>query len=138
MMNFSILISVYRNDKAEDFRIALQSITTEQTVKPIEVVLVVDGPVSDEINHVISEAVSVNSKLYKVIRFEQNQGLGIALQKGIEAASNDIVMRMDSDDIAVPDRFEIQYHFMIEHPNVVVCGGQIAEFIDRVDRKSVV
>ena len=133
MNDFSACMSVYKNDKAEDFRIALQSITTKQTVKPSEVVLVIDGPVSDGINRVISDAESISPSLFKVIRFEQNQGLGIALQKGMEAASNEIVMRMDSDDIAVPDRFEKQLRFMEEYPNVAVCGGQIAEFIDRVD-----
>lgn len=133
MKNFSVLLSVYKNDKAEDFRIALQSITTKQTVKPSEVVLVIDGPVTDEINMIISEAASATPELYKIIRFEQNQGLGIALQKGMEVASNDIVMRMDSDDIAVPDRFEKQYRFMMDHPKVAVCGGQIDEFIDTID-----
>lgn len=133
MKNFSVLLSVYKNDKAEDFRIALESITTKQTVKPSEVVLVIDGPVTDEINKVISEVASAAPEWYKIIRFEQNQGLGVALQKGMEAASNDIVMRMDSDDIAVPDRFEKQFQFMESHPNVAACGGQIAEFIDDVD-----
>ena len=133
MKNFSVLLSVYKNDKAEDFRIALQSITTKQTVKPSEVVLVIDGPVTDEINKVISEAASAAPEWYKIIRFEQNQGLGVALQKGMEAASNDIVMRMDSDDIAVPDRFEKQFQFMESHPNVAVCGGQIDEFIDDIN-----
>ena len=108
VMNFSVLLSVYKNDKAEDFRIALQSITTKQTVKPSEVVLVIDGPVSDGINRVISDAETANPGLFKIIRFEQNQGLGIALRKGMETASNEIVMRMDSDDVAVPDRFEKQ------------------------------
>lgn len=132
-MNFSVLISVYKNDKAEDFHIALESITTRQTLKPSEVVLVVDGPVPEATNNVISNAEIACPRLYKIIRFEHNQGLGIALQKGLEVASNDIVMRMDSDDIAVPDRFEIQLRYMQEHPNVAVCGGQIAEFIDSTD-----
>ena len=130
---FSVLISVYKNDKAADFRIALESITTKQTFKPSEVVLVVDGPVSDETNQVIENAAIECPGLYKVIKFENNQGLGIALQKGVECATNEIVMRMDSDDIAVPDRFEKQYSFMVQHPNVAVCGGQIDEFIDNVN-----
>lgn len=130
---FSVLISVYKNDKPEDFKTALSSVTTMQTLKPSEVVLVVDGPVPDGVNKVISDAETANPGLFHVVRFEQNQGLGIALQKGMEAASNDIVMRMDSDDIAVPDRFEKQLTFMVEHPEVAVCGGQIAEFIDSVD-----
>lgn len=132
-MCFSVLISVYINDKAEDFRTALESITTKQTVRPTEVILVTDGPISDDINQVIADAEKKYPELYKVVRFEKNLGLGIALQKGLEAASNDIVMRMDSDDIAVPDRFEKQYKFMVEHPNVVVCGGQIDEFVDDVN-----
>lgn len=132
-MSFSVLISVYKNDKAEDFRTALDSITTQQTLKPTEIVLVSDGPVTDDINQVMADAEKQYPGLYKVVRFEKNQGLGIALQKGLEATSNDIVMRMDSDDIAVPDRFEKQYHFMVEHPNVAVCGGQIDEFIDDVN-----
>lgn len=133
MKNFSVLMSVYKNDKAEDFRIALDSISTKQTVKPSEVVLVVDGPVSEEIDMVISGVEAAHPGLCKIIRFEQNKGLGVALQKGLEAASNEIVMRMDSDDIAVPDRFEKQLAFMVGHPEVAVCGGQIAEFIDDVD-----
>lgn len=133
IMNFSVLLSVYKNDKPEEFRTALDSVTGCQTLKPSEVVLVVDGPVSEEINNVISETDACNPGLYRIIRFDQNQGLGIALQKGLEAASNDIVMRMDSDDIAFPDRFEKQLRFMKEYPNVVVCGGQIKEFVDKVD-----
>ena len=135
-MSFSVLISVYKNDKAEDFRTALESITIRQTITPKEIILVVDGPVTDSINRVISEETTSLPGMFNIIRFEQNKGLGIALQKGMEAATNDLVMRMDSDDIAVPDRFEKQYQFMIEHPDVAVCGGQIAEFID--DEKNVV
>lgn len=133
MTQFSLLISVYKNDNVADFRTALESVTTNQTLKPTEVVLVIDGPVPDNTNKVISEAEAANPGLYKIVRFEQNKGLGIALQKGLEAASNDIVMRMDSDDIAVPDRFEKQYRFMVEHPHVAVCGGQIDEFIDDIN-----
>lgn len=132
-MNFSVLISVYKNDRADDFRTALNSITTNQTLKPTEIVLVLDGPVPDDTNRVIAEAEEESPGLFKVIQFEKNQGLGVALQQGLEAASNEIVMRMDSDDISVPDRFEKQYHFMVEHPNVAVCGGQIDEFIDDVN-----
>ena len=76
--------------------------------------MVIDGPVSDKTYQVIADAESSIPGLYKVIRFEKNQGLGVALQKGLEACTNEIVMRMDSDDIAVPDRFEKQLQFMEE------------------------
>ena len=129
-MSFTVLLSVYKGDKATDFKAAIESITTIQMIKPSEIMLVVDGPVSDDINKVISDVSNEFPKLFKIIRFEHNQGLGIALQKGLEAASNDIVMRMDSDDIAVPDRFEKQIQYMGSHPDVAICGGQIEEFVD--------
>ena len=132
-MNFSVIMSVYKNDAPEHFKTALESVTTKQTVKPVEVVLVIDGPVPDSIIEVIFETNKQKPDLCKVVRLEQNQGLGIALQKGIEVASNEIVMRMDSDDIAAPDRFEKQLKFMKKHPEIAICGGQIEEFIDEVD-----
>lgn len=133
MGSFAILLCVYKNDNPEYFKEALRSITAQQTIKPDEVVIVVDGPVSSEIVEVISNEKMQSQVFYNIVRFEQNRGLGIALQKGIEAASNEIVMRMDSDDIAEPDRFEKQLKFMEEHPDVAICGGQIDEFIDEVD-----
>ena len=84
LMSFSVLISVYKYDKAEDFQTALDSITTKQSLKPSEVVLVIDGPVPDDTNRVIADAEKENPGLFKVVRFETNQGLGIALQKGID------------------------------------------------------
>lgn len=65
MNSFSVCMSVYRNDKPEDFPLALQSITTKQTLKPSEVVLVIDGPVMNEINKVISEVTSAIQKLMR-------------------------------------------------------------------------
>ena len=129
MINFSILISVYRNDNPENFRVALDSILN-QAIRPSEIVLVVDGTVPTPINKLISEIKIKNPELFTIHRFETNRGLGVALQKGIELAKNEIVIRMDSDDISFPDRFEKQLRFMEEHPDVAVCGGQITEFID--------
>ena len=128
-MDFSVLISVYKNDKADDFSTAIESLTKMQSVKPSEVVLVIDGPIPGDVNKVISDAQNRSPKLFNIIKFEHNQGLGVALKKGIEASSNEIVMRMDSDDIALPDRFEKQLAFMEQHPDVAVCGGQISEFV---------
>lgn len=128
-MVFSVLISVYKNDKAADFRTALASITTRQTLPPSEVVLVCDGPLPEDTNLVITNVVASHPGLFKVIRLDQNQGLGIALQKGMEAVSHEVVMRMDSDDIALYTRFEQQVRFMETHPDVAICGGQIEEFI---------
>jgi len=54
--------------------------------------------------------------------------LGNALHKGVELCSNDIIARMDTDDIAIENRFEIQYKYLNEHPEVSVVGSFIEEF----------
>lgn len=130
-MKFSVVMSVYRNDKTEYVAKAIESITVKQTRCPDEIVLVVDGPVSSELRSLISEYEQSSSFGFKVIRLRENKGLGNALKIGIEQASNEIIARMDSDDISVPNRFEKQIGYMETHPQCDLLGGQITEFIDR-------
>lgn len=126
--SFSVLMSVYRNDKASDVRQAIESIYDRQTLRPTEIILMVDGPVTPELNELIEEE-SRRLSCMVVHRFNENQGLGQALQTGVELASNEIIARMDSDDIAVPERFELQLAYLDMHPDVSIVGGQIEEFV---------
>ena len=125
---FSVAVSVYKNDNPAFFDRALESITDQQTIIPNEIVLVVDGPVSIETDVVIDKY----SKKYnlKVIRLETNGGLGNALKIATENCSYGIIARMDSDDVAVFNRFEQELCFISSHPNVDIVGGDISEFID--------
>ena len=125
---FSVLMSVYRNDKPEFVARAVDSITTMQTLKPDEVVLVVDGPIPDGLDKLIKSY--EQSNLFNVIRLPENKGLGNALRVGVDVAKHEIIARMDSDDISVPDRFEKQIKYLKEHPECDLVGGQITEFID--------
>lgn len=127
-MKFSVAMSVYKNDNPVYFDRALKSITDEQTLLPDEIVMVVDGPVPQEIEDVIFKYVSKYS-IFKIIRFKQNQGLGIALKYAINYSSNNIIARMDSDDVAVKNRFEQQIKFF-KNKEVDIVGGDITEFID--------
>lgn len=126
-MLFSVCMSVYSGDNVTYFREALESIFT-QTRKPNEVVLVVDGPVTTAIDGVIEEYSNMDTPLV-VIRLENNSGHAIARQAGLDAAQYEYTAIMDSDDIAVRDRFEKQMAYMEAHPEVDVVGGQISEFI---------
>lgn len=123
-------MSVYRNDKPEFVARAIDSISTLQTRIPDEVVIVVDGPVSDHLSATLKEYEKRTDIPYKIIWLPENGGLGNALKVGVEAAQYEIIARMDSDDISVPDRFEKQIGFMEQHPEVDIVGGQISEFID--------
>ena len=129
---FSVAISVYKNDKADFFDRALQSITELQTIKPSEMVLVVDGPVGDELNEVISKYES-QYNFFKTIRLTKNAGLGNALKIAVENSSNELIARMDSDDIALPNRFEEQLKCFNDNPDLDIVGGDISEFIDNED-----
>lgn len=129
MLPFSIVTSVYKNDKPEFVARALDSITTLQTRKPDEVVLVVDGPVPENLKSLILERQKSRKDLYNIIWLPQNKGLGNALRVGVEAAKYSIIARMDSDDVSLPDRFEKQIAYMEAHPECDLLGGQISEFI---------
>jgi len=126
---FSVALSVYKNDNPNYFDLALESITIKQTVKPNEIVLVVDGPVPSEINQVIKKYSSIFENL-KVIRLKANKGLGNALKVAVDNCSFDLIARMDSDDISVSTRFEEQLKYFRKNPTIDIVGGDIAEFID--------
>jgi len=127
---FSVCMSVYHGDVAAYFQDALNSVFN-QTLLPDELVLVVDGPVGEDINNIIA---GVESKAnVKIIRLEKNSGHAIARQTGLDAAQYKYVAIMDSDDLALNDRFEKQMTFIQEHPEVDALGGQINEFIGTPD-----
>ena len=128
-MKFSVLLSVYGKDDASFFKEALLSVSKEQTVKPAQIVVVEDGPVPEDIEHAIEDAIKASPECeFTVIRKPQNAGLAAALNTGLKACKYEWVARMDSDDISLPDRFEKQLAYIENHPSVDVIGGSIAEF----------
>lgn len=133
MKQFSVITSVYKNDKPEFIRVALDSMFVEQTVKPNEIVLVRDGPVPYETSKLLLEYKDKYGEKLNVIKLDVNKGLGNALKVGVENAQYDIIARMDSDDICLPNRFEKQLSYMDAHPECDIVGGQITEFIDTPD-----
>lgn len=132
MMNerkkFSVVTSVYKSDNPVFFDRALSSITELQTVIPDEVVLVVDGLVSDELNEVIAKY-EKKYDIFNVIRLEKNGGLGNALKIAVENTKYELIARMDSDDVSVSTRFEEQLRYFDMYPQIDIVGGNITEFI---------
>lgn len=132
-MNFSVSMCVYGKDNPVYFKQAVDSVL-HQTVKPSEIVLVVDGPVPEELNKVI---VSFEENLvFKVIRLEKNQGHGIARQIGLENCSYDLVAIMDADDINVDNRFELQLAKFSECPELDIVGGYTSHFVNNPQENS--
>ena len=129
MMPFTVILPVYKNDKPEDLYVAVESISEKQTVKPDEILIVIDGPIPERLVIVINELCNRISNI-RVLRQPVNKGLGFTLQKGIENATYEIVARMDSDDISYPERFEKQLKVFETNPTLSLVGGTITEFID--------
>jgi len=124
-------MSVYVKENPVFLEEAVESILN-QTLKPSEVVLVEDGPLTPELYQVLEKLEAQSSIPIKRCPLEKNRGLGLALQYGVLQCQYDVIARMDTDDIAVRDRFEQQFNLM-EEENLDLLGGHIAEFIDRPD-----
>lgn len=126
--NYSVLMSIYKNENPKNFKEAIYSVIN-QTLPPDEIVLVEDGPLTDGLYFVINEIKKNYPELITSIVNEKNMGLGIALQKGLKKTRNELVARMDTDDIAIPDRCQKQFTFMNANQDIAIVGGQIVEFI---------
>lgn len=127
MEKFSVSMCVYGGDNPEWFSAAVDSILN-QTVVPDEVVLVVDGPVPETLDRIISGYEKAPS--FRVIRLEQNMGHGEARRTGLQACRYDLVALMDADDISAPDRFEKQLLAFASAPELTIVGSDITEFVD--------
>ena len=127
MPKFSVLMSLYWKERPEFLRQSLDSVFG-QTLRADEVVLVEDGPLTPELDAVVKDYSARYPEL-KVVPLQMNVGLGRALNEGLKYCTNELVARMDTDDVAKPDRFEIQVPFMESRPEVAVSGSWIDEFI---------
>jgi len=127
MTNYSILISLYYKENPKHLKEALDSIFT-QTVRSNDVVLVEDGKLGDDLERVVKDYEEKHPELH-VVRFDENRGLGYAFNDGILQCKNEIVARMDTDDIAKPNRMEKQLKVMAEHPEYGMVSSWIDEFV---------
>ena len=121
-------MSVYYKENPAFLKRSIESVMN-QTMKPNDIVLVCDGPLTDELYSAIDE-LKKHYKCLNTIQLDKNQGLGVALSIGINHTINEIVMRMDSDDVCLPDRAENELPFMNQYDLV---GGHITEFENEED-----
>ncbi|MBR4803601.1 MAG: glycosyltransferase [Bacteroidales bacterium] len=127
-VDFSVLMSVYRKENPDFLRQALDSVF-DQSVPPAEVVLVEDGPLNDALYSLLDEYSNAHPEL-KRVPLPENRGLGLALAEGMLHCTNELVARMDTDDISAPKRFELQLAEFEKNPTLDICGSHIKEFED--------
>jgi len=123
---FSVSMAVYEKDNPNHFKEAVESVYN-QTEKPSEVILVIDGPVSEYITKVIKNFENLYSN-FKTVWLNKNMGHAHARRIGLENCTHEIVALMDSDDVSVKNRFEKQLKALLEDNLISVVGGQIEEF----------
>ena len=137
--NYSVLMSVYKKEKPEYLRQAIESMQN-QTVATNDFVLICDGPLNTELDKVLIEKKNEMGESLRIIRLTENVGLGNALNEGIKHCRNELIARMDSDDIAYSDRCEKQLEVFRMHPEISICSGIVEEFTedpDKVDARRV-
>lgn len=137
--HYSVLMSVYYKERPSFLRESMQSMFN-QTVPTDDFVLVCDGPLTDELDAVIGEMQDKYNKTLKVVRLSKNSGLGNALNIGVKACKNELIARMDSDDISMEYRIEKQLQ-VIAKTEADVVGSNTIEYnnnlTDRINNKIV-
>ena len=125
--NYSVLMSVYYKEKKNYLEQAIQSIQ-DQTLPTNDFVLICDGPLNKELDAVIDAKQAELGSILNVIRLTENKGLGKALNEGLKYCKNELVARMDSDDISYPNRCEKQIEIFRTRSEVSICSGIVEEF----------
>lgn len=122
---YSVLMSVYYKESADFLRAAIDSMLT-QSLPPHEFILVCDGRLTPELDTAVAEYETAVPYM-KVIRLPENGGLSQALNVGLAHCTCRYVARMDSDDIALPERMALQMEAMLTH-RPTFCSGTVLEF----------
>ena len=130
---YSVLMSLYIKEKPEYLKTSIESMV-HQTLPPDEIVIVRDGPLTDALEAVLSDFEARYPGLFHIVGYEENRGLGYALTYGIWRCRNELVARMDTDDISKPDRCQKEVEAFLEDPELDIVGSAIDEFAGSTDQ----
>ena len=132
MEKYSVLMSLYVKENPKYLRLAIDSMIG-QTVVPDEIVIVEDGPLNDALYSIVKEYTEKHPNLFNVVVNEKNLGLGLALNEGLKVCKNELVARMDTDDISKPQRCEKQLKVFEINPELSIVGSFVDEFYSSPD-----
>lgn len=124
-MKYSVLMSVYAKESPKFLYESINSML-KQTVTPDEIIIVKDGILTDELENVLYKF--ENTHAIKTISIKENVGLGEALNIGMKHCRNEMIARMDSDDISRPDRCEKQLRMFAQDSSLAIVSSSVAEF----------
>ena len=139
MNQIAVLLTVYKNDGLEAFKVALDSLY-KQTIENFDIFVQEDGPVDADIHEYLTQELNIGRIKHLGERAE-NKGFDYSLNELIDKvfmAEYEYIVRMDADDISMPERLERQLDFMNENSDIDVCGTYIEEFGDGIEYTKVV
>lgn len=117
----SVIMSVY-NETEQELKKSIESILF-QTYTDFELIIVNDNPNSESMRAIL-DTYSTNEKVV-ILANEKNMGLARSLNNGISAAKGEYIARMDADDIAVPNRIQLELDFLKQYNLDLVCGNAV-------------
>lgn len=119
MCDLSVIMSVY-HEKEEYLKLSIESIIN-QTYDRFEFIIVLDAPENKLALSIIRHYESIDSRI-KILINDSNLGLALSLNKAVGISKGRYLVRMDADDISMPDRFQKQIKFMDENSEISVLG----------------
>lgn len=126
-----VLLPIYRKDKAEYLRLAIDSMLI-QTYSPLHLLIGIDGPIEEDLAECVGSY--SNNERVTVLPFEENRGLAVTLNDMIRWAQKQgysYFVRMDADDISLPNRIQLQMEYLTSHPEIDVVGGATNEIDEK-------
>ncbi|MFC3884667.1 glycosyltransferase [Bacillus songklensis] len=131
-MDYSVLTSVYYKEDPEYLKLSVLSMLN-QTVPTNDFVIVKDGPLTDELEDVLRDFEKKYTNI-NIISLSENVGLGSALNAGLNKCKNELVARMDTDDIAFKNRCQLQLEEFASDPELDIVGSFMYEFYDNPEQ----
>lgn len=124
-LNISLLIAVHYEIKPLQLKVSIESIFLQNSI-PNEIIIISDGPISFELLKYLSE-IRIRHNQISIIYLKKNKGLAYALNFGVEKSKNNLIARLDPEDININDRFLVQKKEFDKNPNLSICGSYIQE-----------
>ncbi len=127
-MNYSVLTSVYAKEKADNLKLSIDSIL-KQSLATDDYVIVKDGPLTEELESVL-KYFDERYECINIVTLNDNMGLGYALNEGLKVCKNELIARMDTDDIAIENRCELQIDEFNKDNKLDIVGSYMYEFYE--------
>lgn len=127
MRKYSVLMTVFKEDNPLFVKASIDSMLN-QTIPTDDFVIVFDGELTDDLINLIDDYQNKYSSVFNIIHLTNNVGLGSALHDGLIYCKNELVARMDDDDVSRPDRCEKEIIAFENDENLDICGSYVSEF----------